>query len=58
MIFIFPYFSFCSMGTHSVYEMYEVYNNAFKLGGNLNVILDRYIVEQSNRIIIEAVRVI
>lgn len=36
--------------------MYEVYNNALKLGGKLNVIFDRYIVEHNDRIFIEATR--
>lgn len=31
------------------YRMYDVYNNAFHLGGTLNVIFDRYLVTRRDR---------
>lgn len=39
---------FFNISTDIVFALYEVYNNALKLGGKLNIIFDRYIVQSGS----------
>lgn len=38
----------CLFSDREVYSLYDVYNNAFPLGGKLHVTLDRFLVYEKN----------